>query len=168
MTTLTAPTETVTEYNCKWVEIPQSQFLQDKSATRCGRYSQCSYNIAGFGINKWVVAGYLQIDQYDELIAEGKTEEEILEGCANFLSKPPPRKKYQKKTSAPLYGKLEPVLASWRGQGKYSFQKRKGFDNQFVVEFATDQRKNKNFWYEGPNLFGSNGKVRAKKKKKEK
>lgn len=152
---------------CKWVPVSKSSFVKDDSETRSGRYSQSHHNISGFGVNRWVVIGYLEVD-YQRLQYEGKTEEEIIEGCAQYLSQPPARKKYQKKDPKPLYGALEPLPAPWRGMGKYSVKPKPGFDNRLIVEFITDQRKNKNFWDEGPSLMGGPIKITRKKKKEKK
>lgn len=109
--------------------------------------------------------GYLELD-YQALEYDGKTREEIMDGCAEYLSQAPPRKKYQKKEPKPPYGKLEPLPAPWLGQNKYSVKPKSGFDNRLIVEFITDQRKNKNFWEEGPSFIG--GPVKSTRKKKEK
>jgi hypothetical protein len=39
--------------------------------------------------------------------SQGYTREQILQGCINYLNLAPPRKKYAKKQTKPLYGKLK-------------------------------------------------------------
>ena len=154
-------------FPCKWVGIKKSSLVNLGDDEKCGVYSQTNHNVSGFGIDRWVISGYLEVD-YKKLLQEGKTEEEVVEGCAAYLSAPPPRKKYQKKEPRPLYGKLEPLLAPWRGPGKYSVKYRKNSDNQLIVEFITDERKNKNFWNEGPNFLGTKTLKKPGRKKKNK
>lgn len=149
---------------CKWVPISKTTFC-DGTDLKDGRYSQSYHNVPGFGVSQWVVLGYLEVD-YQSLEYDGKTREEIIKGCAEFLSQPPPRKKYQKKTPKPPYGNLEPLPAPWLGPDRYSVKPKPGFENRLIVEFITDQRKNKNFWGEGPTFIG--GKTKAARKKKEK
>lgn len=149
---------------CKLVPIAKTTFT-DSEETKLGRYSQSYHNVSGFGVSQWVVMGYLEVD-YQSLEYDGKTREEIVEGCAEFLSQPPPRKKYQKKKPKPKYGQLQPLPAPWLGPNRYSVKQKPGFENRLIVEFITDQRKNKNFWGEGPTFIG--GKTKAARKKKEK
>lgn len=159
--------ENIVGIPCKWVKIKKSKIGRESDDEKCGVYSQTNHNISGFGIDRWVVSAYIEVD-YKSLMNEGMTEEEIAEGCAAYLSVPPPRKKYQKKEPKPLYGKLEPLLAPWRGVGKYSVKPKKGHENRLIIEFITDERKNKNFWGEGPNFLGTKTPKKPGRKKKEK
>ena len=138
------------EVECRFVPIPKNR-VAEKPDKKLGLYTQSHYPIKGFGVKRWVISAYIELD-YDKYRSEGYTDDQIAEGCARFLSKPPPRKKYQKKKPVPLYGQLEPLPALWRDDAKYSFHKKNGFENRFVVQFITDQRKNKEFWDEGPQL----------------
>lgn len=149
---------------CEWVPIEKSSFIKDTEDLRSGRYSQCYFNVPGYGVSSWVVVGYLKVD-YQKHLAEGKTLDEVAKDCADFLSQPPPRKKYQKKPSKPLYGALQPLPAPWLGRDKVAVKAKPGFDNRLIVEFITDKRKNKNFWDEGPSLLGNITTKKVKKKK---
>lgn len=152
---------------CEWVGITKSAFMQESKETKSGRYSQTNFNIPGYGFTSWVVVGYLKVD-YNKYLLQNYTEEDVVTKCAEYLSKPPPRKKYQKRESKPLYGTLTPLPAPWRGPGKFSLKKRPGFDDQLIVEMVTDQRKNNNFWGEGPSLLGKTRKKPGRKKKEKK
>jgi hypothetical protein len=69
---------------------------------------------------------------------KGLSDKEIIDGCLLFLNKPPPRKR------KPLYGSLQPVQ---RADGAYEVKEK---DGNYIVCFSTDQRRNKNFWGDGP------------------
>jgi len=118
--------------------------LPDKDGpTKCGRYHQSVWHdVKGFGDKKWVVGSYVIVD-YETLMEDGMTENEITQGCIKYLNTPPPRRKYQRKASEPLYGNLDPVPV------RYNLIEK---DEQKVIlmMLATDQRKNKYFWGEGP------------------
>jgi len=138
------------EIQCKFVSLKKSKYT-DSVEEKSGRYSQCSYNIPGYGISAWVVMAYLEVD-YKKYYDEGMSEGELIEHCASFLSKPPVRKKYQKKKPRSLYGNLEPVVARWRSKkdaSLYAVKVLPGFTNRLAVEFIIDERRNKHFWSEG-------------------
>lgn len=147
------------EIPCKWVKIIKSRFLPDREKihTRCGRYHQSTFpNVEGYGTHRWVVCGYLEIESPEKW--KHLSENELLKGCIAFLNKPPPRKR------KPLYGLLKPVLAPWRGPGKYDV----GYKGKhMIVCLSTDQHKNKNFWGDGPRprMKEDGRKTRHKKNK---
>lgn len=155
------------EIECKWVKIPKSKMAYDDGERKCGRYTSCFTPIENFGVSNWVVAGYVEVE-YQKYLDEGYSYDEIVEGCANFLSMPPPKVKYQKKAKPPKYGVLTPLLSSWSEYGKYSVKPKKGFDNRLIVEFITNERKNKNFWSEGINYISTTKPSKRGRKKKEK
>ena len=74
---------------------------------------------------------------FDEYEQQGLTTEQVLEGCVNFLSLAPPRKKYAKKQTKPLYGKLKLHKVC------------KIRENTAQVLLITDKQKSKYFWGEG-------------------
>lgn len=117
---------------------------QDKK----GRYSQTMHwDVPGFGKNKWVAIGYLDID-WPMMIDEGLTKDEIIEICVGLLNTPPPRKKYAKKEPRPLYGKIERYKEKWI----------EGDDPHVIFEFLTDDPDNDNFIGKPPKV--SSGKSR--------
>lgn len=138
------------EIECSFVPIPKNRISQ-KEDTKLGLYTQSHYPIKNFGVKRWVISAYIELD-YDKYVAEGYSDDDIVEACARYLSKPPERKKYQKKKPIALYGNLEPLPALWKDDVKYSFHKKSGYNNRFVVQFITDQRKNPYFWDEGPQI----------------
>lgn len=129
---------------CEWIPSEETKMNNsDAPEMKCGRYHQSNFpGVSGYGLNRWVICGYLKVD-YQSLLSSGVTENEIIEDCLVFLNKPPPHKR------KPLYGSLKPVVAPWR-KGKtanYDVVQRPGY---LIVCFETDQRKNKNFWGSGP------------------
>tara|TARA_R100001509_G_scaffold143548_1_gene99375 strand:+ start:8172 stop:8573 length:402 start_codon:yes stop_codon:yes gene_type:complete len=109
---------------------------------RFGRYHGSSFwNIPGYGNACWVVAVYIDLD-FESLSADA-TDQEVLDGCVEYLNVPPPRRKYQKKKPQPLYGLLEPY------QGKIIEHSGGKCLSALLI---TRQRKNRKFWSEGKNV----------------
>ena len=126
--------------------------LPDRSKKkREGKYhgSEFYSNVAGYGVKKWVVGVYIDIDYSQHL--DDMSEEEIVKECIQFLNEPPARKKYQKKKPQPLYGNLDPEpVQYWIDEDS---------EGRFIgALLATDQRKNKKFW-------GVGGQGRVKRKR---
>lgn len=135
---------------CTFRQIKNSKLEE----TRSGRYSQSMHwEIPEFGVSKWVILGYLDIDWQKLKNEDYLSETDILDRCLLHLNETPPRKKFQKKEPRPKFGKLEKYKAHFK-------VKNKPF---IIVELLTDQHDNENFWAEGPLLSG----VKIKKTKKE-
>ena len=108
-----------------------------------GRYSQTMHwDVKGFGKNKWVAIGYLDVD-WVAMEKEGLTKDEIAEICVGFLNTPPPRKKYAKKAPRPLYGNIERYKEKWIDDG----------DPHVIFQFITDDPSNENFIGTPPKLL---------------
>ena len=111
--------------------------------TKKGRYHGSSFAVEGFGFSCWAIGVYIDVE-HSRHIEEGLTDEEILKGCVEYLNKPPPRKKYQKRKSVPLYGKLTP--------GQFRLKQDESGEYIEAILF-TDQRKNRLMWGSGPTEF---------------
>jgi hypothetical protein len=108
-----------------------------------GRYSQTMHwDVPGFGKNKWVAIGYLDVD-WVAMEKDGLSKEEIVEICISFLNTAPPRKKYAKKEPRPPYGKIERYKEKWIDDG----------DPHVIFEFITDDPSNENFIGTPPKLL---------------
>jgi len=131
---------------CKLLEIKEFSWLSGESdPTRLGRYHLSDFpEVDLYGTKRWVVGAYIVVD-HETLREEGKTDEEIVQGCIKFLNQPPPRRKFQRKVRKPVYGNLNPTPVS------YSIVSRGG-DDVICTLMVTDKRKNKKFWSEGPKL----------------
>ena len=132
--------------SCKLLGIKEFSWSSKEDApVKYGRYhGSCFSEVEHWGVKQWVVGTYILVD-YESLREEGKSDDEIVQGCLKFLNPPPVRKKFQKKAKKPIYGSLEQVPVS------YSFVDR----NQqkcISVLVVTDSRKNKKFWGEGIKL----------------
>ena len=136
---------------CSFREIGNSCTEQ----TRLGRYSQSMHwEVDGFGSDKWVVLGYIDLD-WQKLINEDLlSERDIITRCLNHLNVAPERKKFQKKEPEPKFGKLEFYKADF---------KVKNGNPHIIVQFLTNQHNNELFWGEGPLHSG----VKIKRQKKE-
>ena len=73
---------------------------------RFGLYHGSDFHFPNFGIKKWVVGVYINVE-YDKHVSDGVEIEEVVRGCIEYLNQAPPRKKYQKKKPQPLYGNLD-------------------------------------------------------------
>ena len=102
------------------------------------------YDVELFGVKKWVVGAYLDID-YGTYMEQGLTLEDILAGCLIYLNQPPARKKYQRRVKNPLYGNLDPM------PHRHGFKEINGKKYIWVL-LVTDKRRCKYFWGEGPKL----------------
>jgi hypothetical protein len=104
-----------------------------------GRYSQTMHwDVKGFGKNRWVVLGYIDLDWTKSDI----NKEDIVDCCLEYLNKAPERKKYAKKQPTPPYGKLE----------RYK-EKFVDSENPYIIcEFITDDGKNNNFIGDAPKV----------------
>ena len=111
-----------------------------KGKKKNGFYSSGMYPICDYGRTKWVVIVHIDVD-HEKYLNENMSENQIFQQCINFLSQPPPRKKYAKKKPKPLYGELQIYKAKFKEDQNGKF---------IEAEIITDQRKNKNFWREGP------------------
>jgi hypothetical protein len=125
---------------CSLREISKSSLYQSE-IKKNGRYMSSVYPVPGFGVEKWVVGCYMDID-YDKYLKE-ITEEELVSACLEHLNTPPPRKRFERKVDKPLYGKLE----------LFSYKLRKSQERNFIeLQLITDERQNKHFWGEGVKL----------------
>ncbi len=111
---------------------------QLETKTKAGRYhGSMFWDIPGFASKKWVVATRILVE--DE-VPENISDNELIEGCVDYINQPPPRKKYQKKKSVPKFGKLE----------LYKAQIKKEEDKILILALlVTNDRKNKHFWGRG-------------------
>lgn len=126
---------------CRLREIPKNSFsnTSESAEKKVGRYLKSMFpKVSGYGDTKWVIGCYVEVE--DEETASALSEEEIIRGCLEYLNEVPPRKKFQRKPTSPLYGKLE--LLSY---------KLKNTDDKSFIEMLliTDEQKNDNFWGEG-------------------
>ena len=110
-----------------------------------GQYSKAMYySIKGFGKTSWVVIVNIDLD-YDKHISEGKTLQEVAEGCIEYLNTPPKSKYGKRRKRKPLYGlfKKEPYRA---------YLKEKDDTKYIQALLVVDDRKRKCFWGEGEKL----------------
>ena len=123
-----------------------------------GKYHGSNFynSVPGFGVKKWVVGVYIDVDYGQHL--DSMSEEEVVRHCIEFLNQPPPRKKYQKKKSQPLFGNIEKV--------PLRFNFKEDSDGTFIEALlVTDQKKNKKFW--GAGGIGTTKRKRGRPRKDE-
>lgn len=110
---------------------------------KLGRYSgSYHYNVKGFGKNKWVVLGYIDIDWKKEKEL-GKSDHQIIEGCITYLNsitKTYEDKKTKKQITKPIYGFFEVLKVDL---------KVKDDKPCLIAQLITNERTNPYFWGEG-------------------
>jgi len=120
---------------CAFEEIDEwCGLLPDSSSkTKLGRYDAGNLNVNGLGATCWAVAANIIPDvPIRDLLAQGLSEEDIVERCFAFLNKRPYRAR------KPRYGQLSPrFFILNKDEGKIS------------VSFTTTERNNKYFWGRG-------------------
>lgn len=106
---------------------------------KLGRYSGGNLNVEGFGYKNWVVLVYIVPEKpIKEYLEEGLTEQQIVEGCVEFLNQPP-----TKRSRKPRYGKL--------ACNYFYF-----LDDKISVSLIIDQKNSKYFWGRGSNKQSMN------------
>ena len=130
------------EFSCKLMKVPDLiPVSSPNSRKKMGKYhNSCFWDVPNFGSKKWVIGVYIDIE--DKTVMSKYTIDEVLEGCVNFLNKPPPRKKYAKRQPKPLFGNLE------RYKAKMVLKNGVKVLSALLI---TDQKKNRLFWGKGRN-----------------
>ncbi len=131
------------EIECSFIRIPQYSHVKSNEY-RDGRYSTSPANIRGLGTKQWVVLAYLKANFNEHRVLK-KSDVEIIQGCVKYLNNSEDRKKYQKKEPTPKYGFLTLV------SNEIKFIQKDG-EEVAVVELATNERTNENFWGEGERM----------------
>jgi hypothetical protein len=110
-----------------------------------GQYSKSMYyGVKGFGKTSWVVIVNIDLD-YDKHISEGKTLQEVAEGCIKYLNIPPKSKYGKRRKRKPLYGLFE--------DKPYRIRLKEKNNTKFIQALlVVDDRKRKCFWGEGEKL----------------
>jgi len=126
--------------SCDLVSIYEHQGIErfSKGKTKKGRYhGSMFWNIPGFASKRWVVAARIEVH---DMVPSTFSEEDLIDGCMEYLNTPPPRKKFQRRTRSPKYGKLDLHSAK---------VKRK--DNKVYISalLITEDRNSKHFWGRG-------------------
>ena len=148
------------DITCQFIDAREyGDLLPGQTETKKGRYHGSSFPVDGFGVDRWVVGAKIVVDDYEHFVGLGYSDDQIMQGCIDYLNTPPPRKKYQRRIKKPLYGQL----------GIYRYYKKEKTEGvYFEVLFTTDQRKNKHFWSEGQTSLYVSAKMRRKRRKRKK
>lgn len=131
------------EIECSFVQIPQYSHIKSEEF-KSGRYSTSPPTVKGLGTKQWVVLAYIKAPFHQHRVLR-KSNIEIVEACLNYLNNPEDRKKYAKKEPTPKYGYLTLVSK------EIKFIQKNG-EEVAVVELATNERTNENFWGEGERM----------------
>ena len=122
------------EFECSFKQLSEwhGVYVRGDEKTKCGHYTTSVLPVKGYGKTLWAIVAYVDVD-YEKYRHEGYTDKEIVEGCVNFLNKPPTRRHRKSR-----YGKL--------GTNWFNILEDKKL---ISVCFLIDQRNNKNFWWKG-------------------
>ena len=131
------------EVKCNLELVGKYFFINGKNIEKkSGRYCRSNFwDIKGYGSKKWVVCVRIAIEDTDLFSLYDK--DDLVDRCLAHLNKPPPRKKYAKKTPRPKYG----VLKHYRSK----IVNKDGV-RMISALLITDDRKNKMFWGKGKNV----------------
>ena len=126
--------------SCDLVQIHEHEGISSYAAgkTKAGRYhGSMFWNVPGFASKRWIVAARIKIS---DSIPSSVDDEDLINGCIEFLNTPPPRKKFQRRIRKPKYGALE--LHS----GKVIRKENGIFISALLI---TEERNSKHFWGKG-------------------
>jgi len=127
---------------CKLSQIKQnSLFHTDQAKYKYGQYLSSYFHIKGYGKKCWVVAVNIEVD-HSLYLAQGETEEHLVEKCIQHLNFPPKSKYGKKRRRQPLYGQFRDTPHSFKLKTKNGKQ---------IIEalLVTARRRGKHFWGEG-------------------
>jgi hypothetical protein len=126
--------------SCDLVPIKEHEGISKYSEgeAKRGRYhGSMFWNLPGFGSSKWVIAARILVS---DNIPLSTPDEEIVEGCMEFLNTPPPRKKFQRRVRNLKYGQLT----------LYSGKVLRKQDGVYISALiVVEQRNSKHFWGKG-------------------
>lgn len=126
--------------NCDLEPIYEHERIKSfmNGPTKSGRYhGSMFWNLPGFASKKWVVAARIRVR---DSIPPSVTDDDLINGCMEFLNTPPPRKKFQRRFRNPKYGKL--------GLHSAKVIRREG-DLFISALLITEERNSKHFWGKG-------------------
>ena len=128
---------------CKFREKEEfsSVLPKNNGKKKKGRYHRSFFSdVEGYGKTSWIIMTEIDVTDGDYSL-DSTNVEEIAEGCVEYLNQPPKRKRKTKKKIKLPYGSLELHKVSLKedDNGTYIF-----------AHLIINERKNKNFWSEGP------------------
>jgi len=123
------------QITCSFKEVGELEPVvmpAESDRKKLGRYSGGNLNVEGYGFKSWVILAYIIPERpIKEYLEEGLTEQQIVDGCIEFLNQPP-----TKRSRKPKYGKL----ASHR----HFF-----LEDKISASIIIDQKNSKYFWGRG-------------------
>ena len=127
---------------CKLQPVVSKFYNTENRKPRYGVYLQTMYwGVKGYGKKNWVVSVKIELD-YDEASKEN-SDEEIVQGCIEYLNAPQKSKYGKRRMRKPLYS-FSPK--------PYSYEIVEKNDKKIIsARLITTEQKNKNFWNTGPH-----------------
>ena len=126
--------------SCDLMSIHEHEGISkfSKGKTKKGRYhGSMFWNIPGFASKRWIVAARIQIS---DCVPASIDDQDLIDGCMEYLNTPPPRKKFQRRIRKPRYGNLE------LHKGKVIRSERGLYISALLI---TEERNSKHFWGKG-------------------
>jgi len=139
------------EIPCKFESVTQWHGTSLGGETKLGRYDGTNLNIKGLGYEKWALVANILMDKpIQEYLERGLTEKQVVDGCLEFLNKPP-----TKRARKPKYGRLD---------CRYF----KVLSDKITMSLTTTERNSKYFWGRGsksqePRKMSKRGRPRNRK-----
>jgi len=131
---------------CKLMPISDSPwFAPSSNKVKYGLYSSsCYWSIRGFGKKCWVIIANIDVD-HEKYLNEGKTIEEIVVECIEYLNTPPKSKYGKKRKRKPVYGLFH--------KKPHTVKLLEKSDKKYIQALLIiDEKKNKYFWGEGESI----------------
>ena len=135
-----------TMIECTLHEIKKySSSASANSKVKYGMYSSAVYhNIKGFGKKAWVVIVNIDLD-YEKHAVEGKSLEEIIKGCIEYLNTAPKSKYGRRRKRKLLYG-------SFQNTPYRAYLKEKNNKKYIQALLIVSDKKRKCFWGKGEKV----------------
>ena len=110
-----------------------------------GRYLSSFFPVKNYGTKCWVVGVNINLD-YEKYKKEGVSDQEIVEGCIEYLNTPPRRKARGRPPKKPLYAFFH--------EKPYKFYIKEDENNKKYIQalLVTGDKKNKSFLGAGKKL----------------
>jgi hypothetical protein len=131
------------EVKCSFNPIPKRKRGKDQETKKAGRYFRSIIRVKGLQDSKWAILANLDIPEFNSLLEEGHTKEDIVKAGLKYLNEEQIPKT---KDGTPKKGGKLPY-------GKIQFYKMVPNDQDKIqCLLTTNNRSSSHFWGEGVKL----------------
>jgi len=124
--------------------LKEISLINSPKKKKYGMYLSSFFPIKNYGAKCWVVGVNIDVD-YEKYVNEGMTDQEIVEGCIEYLNTPPKRKARGRPPKKPLYAFFH--------EKPYRFYIKESANSKYIQALLiTNDKKNKKFWGAGKKI----------------